>query len=389
MGNALKAFLQKTPTKIGIATAIMFQLIFSIAWMTGYDGVTDNTANLTIAVVNEDAGVGRQLAEQLGKQLPFQIVTESGLDAAKQKLEERNVQMVLHLPSTLSAQLQTPGQKTELQYWINESNPALIKSMMSSVAAGVTATLNKQAIAAGAQAVLAQMNVPAAQAQSTAQALSERVTSSIQYTNPVSGMSNQMVPMMLVLASYVGSMIMGMNLQQSSNLIGAQSGKWSKFAARAVLNSIAAVVTALVGTSLVLLLGGQSVQGFMTLWGFLTLCLLAFLFFSQLFLLLLGNAGMLLNIIALSAQLVSSGAMVPRELLNGFYRGLGDYLPATYAVEGNMNLLFGGPGAAGASWSLLLIVLVTAMLGLLVTALRKETAPAHGTVAAPKLAHSE
>ncbi|MFC3769546.1 YhgE/Pip domain-containing protein [Paenibacillus sp. GCM10012303] len=389
MGNALKAFLQKTPTKIGIATAIMFQLIFSIVWMTGYDGVTDNTANLTIAVVNEDAGIGRQLAEQLGQQLPVQIVTESGLDAAKQKLEERNVQMVLHLPSTLSAQLQTPGQKTELQYWINESNPALIKSMMSSVAAGVTATVNKQAIAAGAQAVLTQMNVPAAQAQSTAQALSERVTSSIQFTNPVSGMSNQMVPMMLVLASYVGSMIMGMNLQQSSNLIGAQAGKWSKFAARAVLNGIAAVVTALVGTSLVLLLGGQSVHGFMTLWGFLTLCLLAFLFFSQLFLLLLGNAGMLLNIIALSAQLVSSGAMVPRELLNGFYRGLGDYLPATYAVEGNMNLLFGGPGAAGASWSLLLIVLVTAVLGLLVTALRKETAPAHGTVAAPKLAHSE
>jgi len=389
MGNALKAFLQKTPTKIGIATAIMFQLIFSIVWMTGYDGVTDNTANLTIAVVNEDAGVGRQLAEQLGQQLPFQVVTESSLDAAKQKLEERNVQMVLHLPPTLSAQLQTPGQKTELQYWINESNPALIKSMMSSVAAGVTATVNKQAIAAGAQAVLTQMNVPAAQAQSTAQALSERVTSSIQFTNPVSGMSNQMVPMMLVLASYVGSMIMGMNLQQSSNLIGAQAGKWSKFAARAVLNSIAAVVTALVGTSLVLLLGGQSVHGFMALWGFLTLCLLAFLFFSQLFLLLLGNAGMLLNIIALSAQLVSSGAMVPRELLNGFYRGLGDYLPATYAVEGNMNLLFGGPGAAGASWSLLLIVLITAVLGLLVTALRKETAPAHGTVAAPKLAHSE
>lgn len=389
MGNALKAFLQKTPTKIGIATAIMFQLIFSIVWMTGYDGVSDNTANLTIAVVNEDAGVGRQLAEQLGQQLPFQIVTESSLDAAKQKLEERSVQMVLHLPPTLSAQLQTPGQKTELQYWINESNPALIKSIMSSVASGVTATVNKQAIAAGAQTVLTQMNVPAAGAQSTAQALSERVTSSIQITNPVSGMNNQMVPMMLVLASYVGSMIMGMNLQQSSNLIGAQVNRWSKFAARAVLNGIAAVVTSLVGTSLVMMLGGQSVHGFMALWGFLALCLLAFLFFSQLFLLLFGNAGMLLNIIALSAQLVSSGAMVPRELLNGFYRGLGDYLPATYAVEGNMNLLFGGPGAAGASWSLLLILLVTAVLGLLVTALRKEAAPAKGTYAAPKLAHSE
>lgn len=374
MGKALKAFLQKTPTKIGIATAIMFQLIFSVVWMTGYDGVSDNASHLKIALVNEDAGLGKQISEQVRSNLPFQVTVEPTVEEARQKLDDRDVQMVMHIPADFSKRLQTPGQKSELQYWINESNPALIKSMMSSVAANVTATVNKQAVAAGAQAVLTQMNVPAAQAQGTAEALSEKVTSNIRSTNPVMGMNNQMVPMMLVLASFVGSMIMGMNFQQSSVMIGSQVGRWHKFAARGVLNVVAAVVTALVGTSFVMLLGGQSAHGFMALWGFETLCLLAFMFFSQLFLLLLGNAGMLLNIIMLSAQLVSSGAMVPRELLSDFYYGLSRYLPATYAVEGNMNLLFGGPGIGGAALGLLSVMLSSIAVGLIITALRKEKA---------------
>ncbi|MEF3306411.1 YhgE/Pip domain-containing protein [Paenibacillus sp. GYB003] len=388
MGNALKAFLQKTPTKIGIMAAIMFQLIFSVVWMTGYNGVTDHTSQLQIAVVNEDAGLGQQVAEQLRTTLPFRVSAASSLDEAKERLNGRDVQMVIHIPAAFSKQLQTPGQKGELHYYINESNPALIKSIMSGVSANVTAAVNKQAVAAGAQAVLTQMNVPAAQAQGTAEAMAEKVTGSVQSMNPVSGMNNQMVPMMLVLASYVGSMIMGMNMQQSSQMIGAQIGRLHKFFARVVLNAAAAIVTSFVGSSFVLLLGGQSVHGFMQLWGFEALCLFAFMSFSQLFVLLLGNAGMLLNIIALSAQLVSSGAMVPRELLSGFYYELSRYLPATYAVEGNMDLLFGGQGIGGAVGGLSLIALVALAIGLLIAGLRKDKAPAAAVAATgPQLAN--
>lgn len=386
MGNALRAFWQKTPTKIGIVTAIMFQLIFSIVWMTGYSGVTDHTSNLKIAIVNEDAGLGKQLADQLRSNLPFQLSNEAALDEAKRQLNERDVQMVIHIPADFSKKLQAPGQKGELEYWVNESNPALIKSIMTGVSSSVTAMVNKQAVTAGAQAVLTQMNVPAAQVQGTAESLSEKVTGAVQSMNPVSGMNNQMVPMMLVLASYVGSMIMGMNFQQSSQMIGAQIGRLYKFGARVILNAAAAIVTSLVGASFVLMLGGQTVHGFMELWGFEAICLFTFMLFSQLFVLLLGNAGMLINIIMLSAQLVSSGAMVPRELLSGFYYTLSQYLPATYAVEGNMDLLFGGPGIGGAVSGLAAIAAVSFALGLLIVGLRKDKAPAH-VPAAPKLAN--
>ena len=43
MKHALGAFLKQATTKVGIITAITFQLLFSLIWMTGYKGVTDNT----------------------------------------------------------------------------------------------------------------------------------------------------------------------------------------------------------------------------------------------------------------------------------------------------------------------------------------------------------
>lgn len=386
MNNALKAFWQKTPTKIGIATAILFQLIFSIIWMTGYKGVEENSSNLKVAIVNEDSGLGEQIALQSQSNLPFQVFIEASLEEAQRQLNNREIQLVIHVPADFTERLQTLDQKGELQYWLNESNPILIKNIMSIVSTSVTATVNKQAITAGAQVMLKQMNVLDVQAFSTAEALSERVTATLHQTNPVHGMNNQMVPMMLVLASFVGSMIMGMNLQQASVMIGTQVGRWSKFTARAVLNVITAVITALVGSSLVLLLGGQSAYGFMTLWGFETLCLLAFLFFSQLFLLLFGNAGMVLNIIMLSAQLVSSGALVPRELLSDFYYRLSLYLPATYAVEGNMNLLFGGPELGRPAGMLIIFIGCSVAIGLIITGLQRDKTAVPSVT--PKLANS-
>jgi uncharacterized phage infection (PIP) family protein YhgE len=111
------------------------------------------------------------------------------------------------------------------------------------------------------------------------------------------------------------------------------------------------------------------------MWGFQALFLLTFMFVTQMFLILFGMAGMLFNIILLSAQLVSSGAMVPRELLSDFYLSLGKIFPATYAVEGSMNVLFGGPGIGGASLGLVIIMAAAALVGALTVGLRKDRIP--------------
>jgi uncharacterized phage infection (PIP) family protein YhgE len=93
---------------------------------------------------------------------------------------------------------------------------------------------------------------------------------------------------------------------------------------------------------------------------------------------------MLFNIAMLSLQLVSSGAMVPRELLSGFYRSMSDYFPATYAVEGLMNILFGGPGSGSAAGVLVLMSAVVLAVTFVVAALRKERSTANAQAASPR-----
>ena len=61
------------------------------------------------------------------------------------------------------------------------------------------------------------------------------MTSDIQSTNKVKDMPNQMLPMMLVLASIVGTMIMGMNFSVSTNILGASVTKMGKMAARIIV----------------------------------------------------------------------------------------------------------------------------------------------------------
>lgn len=374
MKQALQAFMKRPTTWVGIITALMFQVIFSGIWMTGYDGVTDRTEQLHIAIVNEDQQLGQQVASSLEKELPFQMEQISSLDEAKSKLDKRDLQMIIYLPADFTQKATVADTKAPIEYWINESNPALIKSIMSSVAANVTAQVNQQAVASGVNTVLGEVSpLPADQATQLSQGLSERVTTDIHFTNAVQGMNNQMVPMMLVLASFVGSMIMGMNMEQSSLAISGQVGRWKRFGARSIINVIAAVFVSIVGSTLLVSFGGQIEQGFLNLWVFQLVTLLTFMFVSQMFLYLFGMAGMLFNIIALSAQLVSSGAIVPRELLSSFYIGLGNLLPATYAVEGNMNLLFGGPTIGSEVLALLAILVVAAVVSAAAVGLKRRS----------------
>lgn len=373
----IKAFMRRPTTIVGIVTALMFQVIFSVVWMTGYDGVSDRMGKLRVGIVNEDAGLGAQVAERLTSSLPVRTELISDLDEAKDRLNDRELQMVIRIPATFSADVADAEKTAAIQYMLNESNPATIKSMMTSVAAKVTETVNKMAIGQGAAAALEKSGATPDQAAAAAGALSERVVSDMQSMNPVKGMNSQMVPMMMVLASFVGAMIMGMNMEQSSAAVAAATGagKWRRFGARAAINLAAGLVVSLVGASLVVALGGQVENGFFALWGLVFSVLVTFMFVTQMFLLLFGMAGMLFNILALSAQLVSSGAMVPRELLPGFYVHLGDALPATYAVRGLMDVLFGGGGLGESIGILALTAAIAAAVGAAAVALKPGKQP--------------
>lgn len=383
MLQALRVLLKKPPVIIGIVTALMFQVIFSVIWMTAYSGVNDRTNELTIAIVNEDGTQSQGIVDSLVTTLPFHTVANLDNTEALDQLQHHMVHMVLNIPAGFNELLQTPGSAAQIKYSVNDANPVSIKNIMQGVSQNVTQMINKQASTQSVQAVLTASGASAEQAGPAAAALTSRVESETTIINQVNGMNNQMVPMMMVLASYVGAMIMGMNVQGAMGMLAAMYSRLSLFGARVLLNMGSALLVSLVGSLLILVLGGQFEQGFIAFWMFQALFLCTFMFFSQFFLILFGPAGSVFNIIALSLQLVSSGAMVPRELLNGFYSGLGQYLPATYAVKGIMSVQLGGPGVQAAAGTIAIILVAAIALSLLVTLLKKGRMPAAAPSSAP------
>lgn len=341
MFKGIKTFIKSPQTMVGIIIALMFQVVFTLIWMTAYDGVNDRMDRMMIAVVNEDQGLGETVVSGLKERLPFELVNVSA-EEGREMLENREVQLMLSIPADFSAKLQASGEKAQLHYQINGANPAMVKNMMESVAAGITESINKQATEQGTSQLLLGLSMPAEQVGIFVEEITGKVESNVDTIHPVDGMNNQMVSMMLVLASFVGTMIMGMNLHQASLIIKKETSLWQRFGARVFINLFSSLLISLIGTSLVYMLGGQMEHGFFAFWMFQALFVATFLFFSQMFLTLFGVAGMLFNIAMLSLQLVTSGALVPRILLNDFYRSFGEVLPATYAVEGLMSLQFGG-----------------------------------------------
>lgn len=348
IGAALGAFFKQPTTITGILTALMFQLIFSVVWMTGYDGVTANTAEMKLAVVLDDQAAP-DLFQPLASQLPFEVTVFESVSEAETKLNNRDVHLVMHIPQGFLQAVHSSA-PAEIEFVINESNPLMLKAAAETVATQLTQHMNQ-----------ALMN-PA----------SERITANIRSLNPVENFADQMVPLMIVIASYVGAMVMGMNMHQSARALRDNVARWPRHIAWGIINISSAAVIALAGTTFIHLLGSGIGQSFVSMWAFQTLFLMAFMFVSHLFVLVFGLPGMLVNIAMLSVQLVASGAMVPRELLPRAFRAISDFLPATHAVAGSMNILFGGPSNGQASLSLALIIAATVAIAGGVVALRKE-----------------
>ncbi|TCP53802.1 YhgE/Pip-like protein [Tumebacillus sp. BK434] len=357
MSETLRQFFKQKTTIVGLITMLFFQLVFAVVWMNGYDGVTSRMDQLHIGVVSDDHGTGAKIADNLVSSLPFEMETAKSLTEAKDRLNARELQAVIYIPADFSAQLQQQGEKAKIEVLVNESNPAMVKTVGQQVLGEVTKNVNREVTQNGIVTALSQLRLPAEQAQGIAAGVTDRVEGTYTALNPITNFSYQMVPMMVVLASYVGSMLLSMQLTASATIIASRTNRWKRFVARQIINAGAAVGIGLAATGILFLFDVEPMAGFLELSGFLILTLFSFLAFAQMFLFLFGQAGMLFNIIALSLQLATSGTMLPRELLSETFHKVGDFLPATYAVLGNMNLLFGGTGTGGAVAGLLWITL--------------------------------
>nr|WP_106779470.1 ABC transporter permease [Lysinibacillus timonensis] len=384
--QALKLFFQNRETYIGIATALLFLLIFFCVWLTAYDGVTDRAEELRIGIVNEDEEIGTTIEQTILNSIPFKVESYSSLDTAQQDMNGRQLDMVMLIPKGFSEEVQLEGE-SELQYFINQANTSLAKQIMESASSNITDVINEKVYVYKQQLIAQQgsdslktiipseelaLNVSANLTQVIQSLNSQSVQSSVQKTNNAEGFAVTMVPLMIVLASFVGSMIMSMNLNLVAMRLTNTLGKWSVFLARQIINLGAAIILAIITLILLFLFNIELTTSLFQTWLFQATVFFAFLSLTQLFVILFGTAGMVFNITLLSMQLVTSGAIVPKVMLSNFYQTIGSYLPATYAVNGYFTVTFGGDNLSFDISLLLIISVVTISIALIKVIFQKS-----------------
>jgi len=386
--NGLQALFKIRETYIGIVITIAFQIIFFSVWMTAYDGVNDRTDNLKIGLISEDTEMGQKVVNEIKATLPFTLENYTSLDKAEQELNQRDIHMIIHIPSDFTSQLQA-GKEAEIVYSINQANASIAKNMMDGVAKQVTEEINHNIYPVQQDKTIEAFSQKFSQLpmeQHTAQQINKAVATTIMSvkdrainstiikTNNVEEFAANFVPLMVIISSFVGAMVMIMQHQQAAQLVQDTISKWQLFLARQLINIGVAFALPLLTIGLMHLFNISSQVNFLTVYLFQALMFWAFLCLAQAFIIIFGNLGMIFNICALSMQLVTSGALVPQAMLSDFYNKLASLLPATYGADGYYTIIFGGStdNLMSNCSSLGMIIAVTLAMSAIVVAFKKS-----------------
>ncbi len=408
LSKRLKQLLQEKDTRIGIAAALVIPIIFFLVWMTAYSGVENRIERLSIGLFIEDEQVKKEMVLQMQQATPFDITIYEQFAEAKHALDNKNIMMLIQVPDKFSGQLQA-GSTTKIVYWINQANASMTKSLMESSAFRINEQFNKQAfqMSKSAMSFALEQQLPAGNGEQqsieiTAALLqmldglkNQSVEAQLEKVNENKAFSANMVPLMVIVSSFVAAMVLNMKLTDAESAIKAQLLREQKDKKSYALNKLAKnkeqlerfekvgsrynlfVARQLVLAVVAILASGAVVGLFYSfhiatsvspiqLYGFQLLLFFSLIVFAQLFVVWLGPLGMVFNIVALSVQLVASGVLVSRELLPAVYEKLSLYLPATYGAEGYFTIVFGGSLSYIQSSSIALAAIT--ILSLLVTA---------------------
>src|SRR5690625_1494764 len=376
--NTLKQFLRKRETYLGLAAAVAFQVIFFTVWLTAYDGVYDRVDQIEVAIITEDEQIGVTVEELLLETGDVKIHPYDSLEEAKQTLERHEVEMVMHIDQDFTERLLTE-QHSVIDYYISQSNPTLLRQMVEGIAKEMTEAIDREVFLHVNQEmlpdqVMAQADIPE-QVQSITDELVIQITENM-IQNPVEGnivklhdregFAISMVPLLIVLASFIGAMLISQHLQFAEAKLLGEHSVISSFFARQIINIVAAVMIACLTIGLLSVFQVDVDKGFLSLGVFQMLLFYSFLAVSQLFVILFGNIGMIVNIILTALQLATSGALVPRVLLSTTYQHIGDFLPATYGVNGYFAFIYGGGSIQDAMYNVALITGVALVIALVI-----------------------
>jgi len=366
----------------GVFMIVLYQLFMLPIFMGGYSALPKNLDQITLSLVNEDPNYGKEFAAQLQKQLPFRIVTNQTFEEAKAALNNREVQFVMHIPKDFSQNLAQQGTTAKLDFLVNQSNPSTVTQTAQAAIAKISEGISKQIEAQSIQGAFEGMKVPKAQAEQMVKAITTKVEADTVIINPEpAGMHNQMAPFFLSMAMYVGSMIYSMMSTGALKRMNGQLGKWKAFGSLQIVNLLVALIAPLVGVGLYFAFHGYGAETFFKVWLTHSLEMFAVIEFTSIFCILVGQAGMLINLPLLLTQSISAGSVMSREMMPGYFKAFSYISPMYYSVQLDYNTLFGGGKSGEFVLSLALIAVAALIVNGVLNAMKpgKDKELAEGT----------
>lgn len=361
----MKHFLKSKALIPGIFMMVFYQIMMVSLFMWGYSSVPKNMTDLTIAIVNEDKQVGEQLVAQLKENLPFKLVTNLSLEKAQEELDGRDIHLVIHIPQDFTTAMSTQGEQAKLDFFINQSNPQTVTSSMQSVVNQISDQFVTQTQNQSFVQLLQQYQMSEDQATKTTDSIMNKVVPNVVSINPSpAGLHNQMAPMFLSMACYVGAMIYSMMSIGVLNKLKTKLGKRKAFLGLQGVNVLLSVVVPLIGVSIYHLIQGYGAEEFFKNWLIQAAEMFAAIQFTSLFCLLAGQAGMLINMPLVLMQSIVCGSTIPQEMMPGFFKAFSYISPMFYSVHLDYNVLFGG----GNTSKYLIGLAAVALAGLLINA---------------------
>ncbi|MBW7475737.1 ABC transporter permease [Paenibacillus oenotherae] len=331
----------------GITMLIFYQIIMITIYMGGYSAVPRNLTELTVAIVNEDAEYGAEFAERIKEELPFKMKSDLTLDQAKQELDEHDLSMVVHIPADFTSHLTKPEEQVQLNFFINNATAQTVSSTMQTVANQIASELSQQLKVESMQSILQGMQVPEEQAVSLAEGAVNKVKTNMIPSNvPPAGMHNLMAPMFLTIVSYVGAMIFSMMAVSTLNKLKSKHGKWRAFFTLQGLIMGLSLIGPLVGLGIYFAIQGYGADVFFRMWLSHALEMFVAVQVTSVITMLLGQAAMLINMPYLLIQVIGTGAIMPQEMMSGFFKFFSSFSVLHYSVETDYSLLFGGGNVA-------------------------------------------
>lgn len=372
-------FTQFLKTKGAIASIFM-GIFYAVAmlgiFLPGYTAIPGNIDKLPIAIVNDDAGqIGGTIAEQLKEKLPFkEIETDLTNKQALKDLEKNELALVVHIPETFSENMQKGEAPSSIDFTVNEAGATTVSSTMTSVVAQINNQLSAQFSQQTAKGILMNFNVPEEQATQLAEKIETAYVGNIVTINEIpDGMNNNMLPMFLTMAGYVGAMIAAMQLVGAFRESRGKASKTRLFSYVQLTALLIAVVSSLAAAGIAYLINEPSGDLFFGLVGQQILNYMVCFNFTAIVIFLLGEGGMILNLPILLIQTLANGATITREMMYAPYEWMSHISPMYYSVQAYYANFYGSISPSPYIWSMVAVGASALVINILiVTFLHKK-----------------